>query len=426
MEIIQNNPMSSLIYLFLDGEADSTQQDLLFKNLADNPELQSEFQDAVTLNKSLSADSKNLIPSNELTHNLFVKAGFESGAAGSTASGILSDSARNPYASGIIGRIKSSIIPATIGSIITAALLTTGLYLLDIDFHSDRHAAVNQEGLQRQVVTQNENPIPVVKSEAVRGVNKSNKLSNVIRRRTVPVFSENTQTTPVNNVETVTENTFETIENVQEIVIPVIQQSDLVRMNEKPELRYVNNNFSHLNTAPSVGFDDLSIPQKLNMLVEVKGINNLAYSDERIMDYSKVLLKNFGVIIFFRLSDHWLIGGGIGNEQMQIYEVVRDEFSNVSFLSEPNLNWYSASVRYITDKLEFLGNLQPYLDGSIGVSTKWGPVFKGGLGLYYNPENMFSIGLGLEGTGLLLVKPLDKNKNFTGKLALVYSFGYNF
>src|SRR3989339_222561 len=391
MEIIQNNSLSDLIYLFLDGEADSTQQDLLFKNLADNPELQSEFQDAVTLNKSLSADSKNLVPSNELTHNLFVKAGFESGAAGSGVTGIVSETTRNTVLSGIIGKIKSSIIPASIGSVITAALLTTGMYLLDIDFHSDGRAAVNQGGTQRQAVTQNENTIPVVKSESVHGVDKSNQLSNVIRRRAVPVFSENIQTTPENNVETVTENTLETTENIPVIFIPDIQPSDLVQMNDKPELSYRNNDFIHLNTPPSVGFGDLSIPTKLNVLR--------------------------------KLNDNNYIGFSGGNEILRMYEVVEDS-NGINFLNQPNMAWGGIIYRGLSDKIEILGNLQLIFDCAVGFS-KLGYLVKPVAGLYYNPENSFTLGLGIEGTGLLFYNTRSDTKG-TGKIALVYSFGYNF
>lgn len=417
--------MSDLIYLFLDGETDSTQQDLLFKSLADNPELQTEFQDAVTLNKSLSADSKNLVPSNDLTHNLFVKAGFESGAAGSAATGILSESGKSTFFSSFIGKIKSSFIPASIGSVITAALLTTGMYLLNIDFQSDRHAAVNQGGTQRQVVTSNESQIPVVKSEAVQDVDKTNQLSNVVIRKSVPLFVNNPLTIIQNDSSVEQPKEVVSTENVVVVAIPDINQSSMDKLNYNPELRYRNNNFTHLNTPNRVPFGDLSIHTKLGILVEVKGINNLGFFDDRKLDENKVFLNNAAMNIFcFKLSDNSYLGLSAGNEQCQVYEVVRDSNGLTSFNSEPNLFWIGGAYKQLFEGLEFLGNLQPYLETSLSYS-KWGPVGKAIAGLYYNPENSFTMGFGLECTGIILLNTPGKTIA-TGKYALVYSFGYNF
>ena len=262
-----------------------------------------------------------------------------------------------------------------------------------------------------------------MKSESVHGVDKSNQLSNVIRRRAVPVFSENIQTTPENNVETVTENTLETTENIPVIFIPDIQPSDLVQMNDKPELSYRNNDFIHLNTPPSVGFGDLSIPTKLNVLVEVKGINNLAYMHQSNMSESKVFLNNAALNVFRKLNDNNYIGFSGGNEILRMYEVVEDS-NGINFLNQPNMAWGGIIYRGLSDKIEILGNLQLIFDCAVGFS-KLGYLVKPVAGLYYNPENSFTLGLGIEGTGLLFYNTRSDTKG-TGKIALVYSFGYNF
>ncbi|TAL68057.1 MAG: hypothetical protein EPN82_11690 [Bacteroidetes bacterium] len=423
METISNNSLSDLIYLFLDGEADSTQQQVLFKSLADNPELQSEFQDAVTLNKSLSVDSKNLVPSNDLTNNLMVRAGFESGAAGSGGAGLVAEQARNTFLTGLIGKIKTSIIPASIGSIITAALLTTGMYLLDIDFHSERDAALNQGGLQKQAVTRIESQVPIVKSESVQSINKSSHPANVVRRNVIPVFAVNTQKEQINKVESVSENTIEQQENIPLIIIPEIHPSDLVQMKEKPELKYQTNDFTQLNVPPNEGFGDLSIPSNLGFLIEAKGINNIAFMHPRKMDESKVFLNNAAMDLYYKLSDNDYLGFFLSNETFQMYKVISDS-AGTNFLSNPNLVCYGINYKKISDKLDFLGNLQLFGEFS-GAYSQWGPVGKVFIGTYYNPEDRFTFGLGVEGT-LLYIYDTPGNTRWTGKMALVYSFGYNF
>ena len=420
METLSNNSMSDLIYLFLDGEADSTQQQVLFKSLAENPELQSEFQDAVTLNKSMSADSRNLIPSDELTHNLMVKAGFESGA-GSSVSGLVSEPARNTILTSLIGKIKTSIIPASIGSIITAALLTTGMYLLDIDFHKEGHADISKEGSQKQMITQYQ--IPVIKSEAVTGDNLTKHNSSTSKRNNIPVFTFATQATQIDNDKMTQGTADDDTENTPVMNIPDIYLSESDFTNEKPVLVFRNNEISQLQIPPNTGFGDLSIPTKLGFLIEAKGINNIAFMNPRKMDESKVFLNNAAMNLYYKLSENDYLGFSVSNETFQMYEVIPDS-SGYHFLSNPNLVSYGLNLKHVSDRLLSLGNLQYFGEFSIAYS-KWGTVGKAFVGAYYNPENRFTFGLGIEGT-LLYIYDTPGNTRWTGKAALVYSFGYNF
>ena len=77
---------SELIYLFIDGEADHVEQTLLFKALADDSDLQAEFQRVMHIRSAVEYDKEITHPSAEVTNALFAKAGFASSAAAAAGS----------------------------------------------------------------------------------------------------------------------------------------------------------------------------------------------------------------------------------------------------------------------------------------------------------------------------------------------------
>ncbi|MBL7973731.1 MAG: hypothetical protein JNJ85_02385, partial [Candidatus Kapabacteria bacterium] len=77
---------SELIYLFLDGEHTPVERSVLFSSLANNSELQSEFEDALKIRAAAVKDASAIAPSATVTSALMSKAGFAGGAAASAVS----------------------------------------------------------------------------------------------------------------------------------------------------------------------------------------------------------------------------------------------------------------------------------------------------------------------------------------------------
>ena len=69
---------SDLIYLYLDGEASSLQQDVLFSGLASNHELRQEFNDALHMSRAFREERSQLKPSLVLSSKVFAQAGITS------------------------------------------------------------------------------------------------------------------------------------------------------------------------------------------------------------------------------------------------------------------------------------------------------------------------------------------------------------
>lgn len=113
--------ISDLIYLFIDGETNKIEQQTLFKELANNDELQTEFQQAVLMSKDFMKDRAVLTPAASLKDSIFLKAGL-SAAGAAVATGVVS--------SGYLGRIfelfskfSSQIYTVLVSSFATALVM---------------------------------------------------------------------------------------------------------------------------------------------------------------------------------------------------------------------------------------------------------------------------------------------------------------
>lgn len=115
---------SDLIYLFIDGETTEVERDVLFKELANNNELQIEFQDALKLTKATEASNITITPPLALTGAIFTKAGLTQvigttaivGGASITGGFIkeLIATLNTKFAVGIISAIMASVASITL------------------------------------------------------------------------------------------------------------------------------------------------------------------------------------------------------------------------------------------------------------------------------------------------------------------------
>ncbi len=424
-----DNKMSDLIYQFIDGETDSTQQNVLFKSLADNPELQSEFQEAIFLNKALVNDSRVLTPSNELANSLFINAGFPPAVQVTQPIQPVTGSGKG-FWSGFIGKFKSSLIPASVGSIITAALMMTGIYVLDIGNNTANNAGTQKNTYKTSRENYTSNNVPVIKSESSDATTITGKNNFVyppkINKRMVSHSPSEikilTQSVPQVNDLVVKDNASEP-ENNNSKDISIISFSKPSKPLDaelmKPGSSFINSfSLKPVETANNI------TEANLGLLLEIKGISGLVYAPWRsITDDSKLFMKNVALNLFYKLSRNNYFGIETGNESLQMFRTVTDSAGNINFVKEPDLFYINCAWRHNFREWELMDNLIPFTDVSAGY-TKWGAVGKAIVGLYYNPENRLSFGLGLEGTALQYTFQL-KTK-FTEKLGLVYFLGYNF
>jgi hypothetical protein len=159
----------------------------------------------------------------------------------------------------------------------------------------------------------------------------------------------------------------------------------------------------------------------MNLELEVRGMTGLAFFPTRNIEPEPFsIMNNIGAAVKYKFNDNHSAGLVIGNESLQMYtySLQGEEYK---FNHEPNLFWAGASYRYTGD--EFYGSFSPYGE-VIAAGSKYGPVGKVALGISYNPENIFSMSLGLEGTSLIYTFIGDTKH--TEKLSVVYNIGFHF
>ncbi len=94
---------SELIYLFLDGEHSGVERSLLFKAMADDQDLQHEFEDALKIRNAAVHETASIVPSAALGQALMSRAGFSTLATATAAAGatLHSNSGSSPWFSGL-------------------------------------------------------------------------------------------------------------------------------------------------------------------------------------------------------------------------------------------------------------------------------------------------------------------------------------
>jgi hypothetical protein len=76
MSNILGNTPSEMLHLFVDGELSSSQEHILFSELAGNDDLQSEMRELLSIRDSVQNDIEAFTPPVEATQGVFSRLGF--------------------------------------------------------------------------------------------------------------------------------------------------------------------------------------------------------------------------------------------------------------------------------------------------------------------------------------------------------------
>lgn len=385
MNAFNDNTYAELIYRFMDGETSGVEQKVLFDALAKDSDLQFEFQQAVSITKGFNADKVVLTPPARLTNSLFLSAGFNPPmpiAASTTPS--------------FVSRFKHLTMPvlsAAVGALVTAIVFfSLNINNSNIQQNNNSLTTVNKETVKTSTQA---TAIPVVKSFE----SKTSKVSNLN-----PVENENY--IPKNNEQySRIFSSAETNYNSTEMVSVNQRKNDVAVL-------YQNSNEG------SISFPEFNI---MNLEFEVRGMTGLAFLPSRTIEPEPFsIMNNIGVAVKYKFSENHSAGIIVGKESLQMYSF-KQSGENYNYNYEPSLIWAGACYRYTGN--EIYGTVSPYCELT-GAYSKFGPVGKTALGIAYNPENIISMSLGIEGT-FLMYKFLGDLKT-TEKVSLVYNIGLHF
>jgi hypothetical protein len=439
MKLNNENSVSDLIYLFVDRETDSTQQKALFEALADNPELQSEFQQAIEIHHGFAADKESVYPSSELTKSVFSAAGFSNPMPGSTTSGAGKGTAAATGSKpiGFVG-FFSKHLPQILTTAAGVAI-TTGLFLGVINpmtyndnYNEDKTNQTNINNNTNETSVTNSNLPPTMSSEELPANNIRTiplQTKYVIRyvKDTVEkiVLAKNEdKLTNQTTTEILPEKENQNLTN-HDINSVTRTQSDLLRINPFESFKY--NNFAHLNSgifAPSLAIpSDLGSDNNLNLSLEYSNISGLTYFPNRTIDNpGSKNFNNYTFAISYHFDKNNSVSIHCGKEELQMYKLSWDNGDPV-FTKQNDIFWGGGGIRHIMNYLDWFGPIKPYGEIILG-GSQYGFLGKSIIGLNYHPENMLSFSIGFEATGQTYT--LQKKIYLTGKGGMVYSLGIHF
>ncbi len=138
-----NNSLShsDLIYLFVDGEATPAERTKLYEALSNNPELQTEFEDAMRLKAAVEKEVQNAVPPIALTEELFLRAGIAIPLAATSAVAPAIPAISN--ISTWLPMLKAFVIPA----LAVTGIVTVGV----IKLTENKNVATPQQAIIRTV-----------------------------------------------------------------------------------------------------------------------------------------------------------------------------------------------------------------------------------------------------------------------------------
>ena len=476
---------SDLIYLFIDGETTEVERDILFKELANNNDLQIEFQDALKLNKATAASDFAITPPIALTGAIFTKAGLtqviETTAivGGATATGSifkeLFATLNTKFAVGVISAVMASVASFTI--------LST--------FYNDS-SSYNNSYNNYSNNSQNTKNIPITQSKTVDNfAENKNSITNKFAELTIDeiknlpyvVELENKYNNAVKNISSYKGNIsnlkdkisglLSENKNYNEIIKLKTNENNLLAANEKQK----NENAANIQNIENSQNNSNTIYQNTLKIYESKRLNSLEnqLNAENIKIYNEDnnpksnLIKNniqnndlpnlITKLLLTETNDPSLLleyRGITGLEYFPQRIIESDNTTRANNIAlsallkhdenvyygfsggqedfpiyilnqnQPNfrnsLIWGAVNLRYYPEIFKF-ENFTPYIETSIG-GTQLGPMNKSYLGISWEPIKDVNLNVATEGS--LMSYRNNGSWKLSGKLGLNYGISLKF
>ncbi len=401
---------SELIYLYIDGEADVSQQAALFAALAHDSDLQAEFNDALSLRLSVSNEVRSTVPEPALKHSLLQKAGFTSGAS---AIGSVT-TAHAPVAASWFAGIKGMVIPVLtmlsgIVMLATGSALwynsTTNTNTATTDEQVGTHdaAALAQSDMYNApAAVQSEPNLPVAEQEAVRErrsaafgatsiAERGKQTPAVAVRRRAESALYNRAPTEANNI--ADENTEEMTANRMGMitsaatVAPELSSAEFTAA-MSPEI------IDDLGDVHALFAADES--SSFSWGVQARGIIGLRLFPWREMGTASDVLDNTVIGATWIINDEHSAGVEMGREVLPMFVLNK----NGELRETQSLMWGGVMYRYAPELVQLSDGLRPFVAGFAGGSVS-GPLLKSTVGLLWKPATHIQFTLGAEGTFLM-------------------------
>lgn len=365
---------SELLTRLLDGELDGAGETLLYSELAQNTELQTEMKDMLSIRRSIQRDTEAFTPPAELTSAVFSSLGFNSPIAPSPAP---NRSYRWKYA-------------------LLALLLISFPSYFAFDYFSGNTAnSISSHETSSEVLQNNKHNFNV-ESNLVSKERTANIISFESEGIPVSKSSEivSSDITPM-SVETQSINTEVAEATANDIF--ALYQSDFNDVSRfvKPDNRY---NYKHLRDNArlfnSLADDYSPFGGERIKTLNLRGIYALSSQENALQP---AIYNSFTASAFITsgFMSNLSIGVEFGKEAFD-----QKFISNPNeYEQSPNVMWLAISAKYEANDLSFMGTV-PFAQVSAG-GSELGPIFRTYVGLSHYLTQNLGINIGVDAAYLI-------------------------
>ncbi len=393
-----------LIDLYLEGELNGVEKELLFKEMANNPELQEYLEQQIQFSQLFYKDMQTITVPAEVTNSVFSALNFNIPNAKyvpSTPLILNFWSALQRFATRFLPYVASSLV----GGLIAFALLWW--------FLPNGNLVQNPIGQTNLVAEQG---VPVGTAQEVPQITSGKEqlftkkdVERILQQTLEKYFANLLQ----NNY--ITSNSSQSLTNEEVPSNITIEQSPTVKTNSAIELTMLNKpTFSNkiveqpTPRVPLFATNTTSVlTSKLrNITLGFRGYALKSDPDVNINLSEKGLLNNAGISIGYNLGQNTNVGFEFGQEKFAQKYSLTLYGETTYYKQNPLVWWYGLYIQQSIGNLFIWEDLKPFARVFLG-GSQVGPLARGSVGLKYTPDERVTLYLGWEGS-ILGYKVQDK------------------
>ncbi len=400
------NAIEDLIYLFLDGEASETETNVLFSALAENKDIQKEFQEAIALQTSVNNVRNTIQPPLGLSTSVFAAIDITDPTAISVVQkGIISS---------VMQTVSTKALPI-IGALITGSAITYGIMEYNHTISEKTHLANSPDNgytIKNKIEPANSNNKDIISLLSDKSADNNNSVHNNNSEQRVDskgaehsykkIQEHNYTLQNTSTNETITEESSGNTSQDNHIDATSIDITSVLLKDNDIAVGFSDNNeIAHSNRR----VEEIITPKEFSVIpsrIWIKSLGGLHQNSKTEGSY-KGKADNINVTVLWDVGKSFYLGFEAGNEFLPTYVIV-DKQEQSRFIRDENVVWAAATLWLDIDKkIEYIHSeyVNYFASVSIGASDA-GPLGKAQFGMSFTPINDFHIGSSVDATMLAL------------------------
>ncbi len=383
-----------LVDLYLEGEINPIEKDLLYRELSQNQELQEYLEEQIQFSKLFQNDFKTISVPSDATNGVFASLNFKIPNVATTPSVPIYPKFLSNLKQ-FFGKFTPFFASSLVGGAVTFFL--AWLFLpLNFNIESLNNQANLSSGKEIPIATTREIPnistsgeIKAVNIERIIKETLENWLANYFKNYPLPnnSLARNEEQTPSLSFEP----------SILNKELPTIEFTNKDQIYERKETLPLN---FHSNPSIANTLSSNNLTQKLrNFTLGFRGYMLKSNPDVGVNLGEKGIIPNVGISLGYNVAANTNIGLEFGQEKFaQKYTLKRD--GEVTYYKQnPLLWWYGLYIQQSISNLFQFQDIKPMARIFLG-GTPVGPLARGAVGLQYTPDERVTLFLGWEATYL--------------------------